>query len=61
MDEWLSVGDSDFMEKAKNRLEHFINNARIVVLASHDYDLIKKQCNKIIHLEHGRLISQEMP
>jgi len=57
MDEWLSVGDADFMEKASLRMDNMVKNARIVVLASHNHDLIKKQCNKIITLEHGKVVS----
>jgi lipopolysaccharide transport system ATP-binding protein len=59
MDEWLSVGDADFVEKAKERIDGLVKNARIVVIASHNHDLIKKQCNKIIKLEHGRIVSFE--
>lgn len=55
MDEWLSVGDAEFVEKAKSRLDRMVNGARVVVIASHNLDLIKSQCNKIIHLEHGKI------
>jgi len=59
MDEWLSVGDAAFVEKAKSRLEGFVRNASIVVLASHDLGLVKNQCNRILHLSHGVLQSIE--
>ena len=55
MDEWLSVGDAEFIEKAKKRLDDFLGAANIVVLASHNYGLIESQCNKIFQLEHGVL------
>lgn len=55
MDEWLSVGDADFAESSKKRLDKLVGNARIVVLASHDHGMIKDRCNKVIHLEHGRI------
>lgn len=55
MDEWLSVGDADFAEKAQERLNRLVEGARIVVLASHNLDLIKDQCNKILKLDHGSL------
>ncbi len=57
MDEWLSVGDADFVNKAKVRLTQMVDRARLVVIASHDHNLIADQCNVILHLEHGRLIS----
>lgn len=57
MDEWLSVGDTSFMSKAKQRLTHMVDNARLVVIASHDHSLIEDQCNIVLHLEHGKIVS----
>jgi lipopolysaccharide transport system ATP-binding protein len=59
MDEWLSVGDADFIGKAKARLDSLVKEAKIVVLASHNLDLVKQECNKIVRLEHGRITSIE--
>lgn len=59
MDEWLSVGDADFVEKAKKRLTDMVGKARLVVLASHSPDLIRDQCNVVLRLEHGRIASLE--
>jgi len=56
MDEWLSAGDQDFSDKAQSRLTRLIDQAKILVLASHDGQLIRKNCNKIMHLEHGDLV-----
>lgn len=36
MDEWLSVGDKVFQEKAMARMKNVIDKAGIVILASHD-------------------------
>jgi len=57
MDEWLSVGDADFVTKAKVRLTSLVNKARLVVIASHDHAMIADQCNLVIHLEHGKIAS----
>lgn len=57
MDEWLSVGDAEFVEKAKRRLTDMVNNARLVVIASHDATMIKEQCKTILKLEHGKIVS----
>lgn len=59
MDEWLSVGDNDFIIKAKNRLRKIVDNAKIVLIASHDHNLIKEQCTRILTLSHGKIISDE--
>jgi lipopolysaccharide transport system ATP-binding protein len=57
MDEWLSVGDADFVSKAKARLTSLVDKARLVVIASHDHAIISDQCNKVIRLEHGKILS----
>lgn len=57
MDEWLSVGDSEFVEKAKRRLTDMVNKARLVIIASHDPILIREQCSTILQLEHGKIMS----
>lgn len=59
MDEWLSVGDAEFAKKAQNRLNKVIERAKILVIASHDEALIRKNCNRILRLEHGRLVNDE--
>lgn len=53
MDEWLSVGDENFKHKAEARLSNLINSTKILVIASHSKDLIIKNCNRVIWLEHG--------
>jgi lipopolysaccharide transport system ATP-binding protein len=61
MDEWLAVGDADFAEKAKVRLEKLIDQAKILVIASHDLNLIKNTCNKVLRLEHGHIVPGNPP
>jgi lipopolysaccharide transport system ATP-binding protein len=60
MDEWLSVGDAEFSEKARKRLNDLVGQAKILVLASHDESLIEANCNKIMRLSHGELTSTEV-
>lgn len=55
MDEWLSVGDQDFQKRAEVRLNDLIENTRILVLASHSENLIRRVCNKVLWLEHGKV------
>ena len=56
LDEWLSFGDTDFLKKAKGRLDSMTSGAKIVVFASHDVALIKNQCNRVLILEHGKIV-----
>jgi lipopolysaccharide transport system ATP-binding protein len=55
MDEWLSVGDAEFRNKASARLEQLVERTPILVLASHSQELIGKVCNRLFQLEHGRV------
>jgi lipopolysaccharide transport system ATP-binding protein len=59
MDEWLSVGDADFVVHAEQRLRRLVDAASILVLASHDPAVIAKLCNMIVHLEHGEVAKLE--
>lgn len=56
MDEWLSVGDSGFQERASNRLETMIEQSSVFVIASHSPELLARVCNRVIRLEHGRIV-----
>jgi lipopolysaccharide transport system ATP-binding protein len=60
MDEWLSVGDADFSAKARERLDKLVGKASILVLASHDLDLVTRVCTRLIRLEHGK-ITEDLP
>jgi lipopolysaccharide transport system ATP-binding protein len=55
MDEWLSIGDEDFKERAEGRMADVLNAAEILVLASHESDLLRSVCNRIIWLDHGKI------
>ncbi|MBN7755707.1 ABC transporter ATP-binding protein [Nitratireductor aquimarinus] len=57
MDEWIGAGDPEFQEKAKARMQEITEEAGIIVLASHNKNLIQKSCNKVLHLEKGKLRS----
>jgi lipopolysaccharide transport system ATP-binding protein len=59
MDEWLSAGDAEFNEKAQRRLRAVVDRAKILVLVSHDPALIRGNCNQIMSLAHGKLVSLE--
>jgi lipopolysaccharide transport system ATP-binding protein len=53
MDEWISVGDAEFQQLAKKRLVQLVERAGILVIASHDHDLLRLYCNKVMRLESG--------
>jgi len=57
MDEWLSVGDEQFAKKAELRLQNLLKNTKLLVIASHNSSLIANTCNKVIHLDHGKIVN----
>jgi lipopolysaccharide transport system ATP-binding protein len=57
MDEWLSVGDAEFQEKAARRLAALVDRTPILVVATHSMELVEKACTRMIRLEHGRIAS----
>jgi lipopolysaccharide transport system ATP-binding protein len=59
MDEWLSAGDADFAEKATRRLLDLVARSSILVLATHSAELVESLCNRVLRLEHGRVLAEE--
>ena len=56
MDEWISVGDSDFKERAEERLMSFVNQAGILVMATHDNAMAKRLCFRELTIQHGVIL-----
>jgi lipopolysaccharide transport system ATP-binding protein len=55
MDEWLSVGDQSFKEKAENRLREIVEGSKMLVLASHDRKLLETTCSRGLVLDRGKV------
>ena len=55
MDEWLSVGDENFRNKAEKRLRDVTEQSKILVIASHSRELIERTCNRVLWLDHGQI------
>jgi ABC-type polysaccharide/polyol phosphate transport system ATPase subunit len=60
VDEVLGAGDAGFQEKARQRMGEFVAKASIFVLASHAPDLMRQFCTRLITLEHGRVVGDEL-
>jgi lipopolysaccharide transport system ATP-binding protein len=55
MDEWFLAGDAAFMEKARVRLEDMVRGAEILVLSSHNSDVIREWSTRVIWMDQGRV------
>lgn len=56
MDEMIGVGDQAFLSKASRRLENLMNSVDIVVLASHNEEILHQFCDKGVLLSEGRVV-----
>lgn len=56
VDEILSVGDTKFQEKSKNKMMSMIEGGTTVLYVSHSIDSIKELCSKVIWLDHGKIV-----
>ncbi|KAB7690408.1 ABC transporter ATP-binding protein [Plesiomonas shigelloides] len=54
LDEIIGTGDASFLNKAKKRFEELKERAKVVVLSSHDNNVILNTCNKVLWLEGGK-------
>jgi ABC-2 type transport system ATP-binding protein/lipopolysaccharide transport system ATP-binding protein len=55
IDEGIGAGDSDFQEKAAVRVQRFIDQAKILVLATHSRELCRALCNKAVLMSKGEV------
>lgn len=55
MDEWLSLGDNEFAERAEKRMKSLLDSTEILILASHSRELLINNCTRLIWMEHGQI------
>ncbi|MBW2992619.1 ABC transporter ATP-binding protein [Candidatus Woesearchaeota archaeon] len=60
IDEVFEVGDESFRNKSANRIKESVKLGATVLLVSHNLDLIKKHCDKVIWIEDGKIIKEGM-
>lgn len=61
IDEMLSAGDAAFVEKSKHRMSEVFNQAKIMVIVSHDLELVKSMSTRMIVLNGGRIEFEGTP
>ncbi|HEY0569219.1 MAG TPA: ABC transporter ATP-binding protein [Xanthobacteraceae bacterium] len=57
MDEWIATGDQDFIGKADRRLHEMVEKTSIMLLATHNLELVRQLCNRVIVLTGGNIIA----
>ena len=57
IDEVFGTGDASFFKKSEKRMRELMENASILVFASHNDALIRKFCNKAMLLNGGNQLA----
>ena len=55
IDEGFGTGDSDFCDRAEERMKQFMESAATLFLASHSEELLKQFCDRGIVFSHGSI------
>lgn len=61
VDEILAVGDSAFQEKSKNKMLELMSGGTTVLFTSHSIAQIKEMCDRVIWLDHGKVMEIGKP
>jgi ABC-2 type transport system ATP-binding protein/lipopolysaccharide transport system ATP-binding protein len=57
LDEVIGAGDEQFAIKARARMQSLMQQASIIVMASHAAELVESYCNKALWLDGGRVVA----
>jgi ABC-type polysaccharide/polyol phosphate transport system ATPase subunit len=55
LDEGLGLGDANFQNKSTRSMKQLIRSGITIIIVSHWYDYVKKNTDRIIHLQNGKL------
>ena len=61
LDEVLATGDAAFREKSKARILELVQDAKAIVLVTHDMEWVTDYCNKAMLLEKGHIVAVGSP
>lgn len=56
IDEALSTGDMDFRQKASEKIQDMMEQAKAVILVSHNMAFVEKLCTRVIWMEKGQIV-----
>src|SRR4029077_2600167 len=61
VDEVLAVGDASFQQKCMEKFADYRNSGKTVVIVSHAMGDMRTMCDRIVWLEHGRVVESGSP
>jgi ABC-type polysaccharide/polyol phosphate transport system ATPase subunit len=56
VDEGLGAGDDKFHEKFSKRLDNYLGDAKLLIIASHNKDLLRQYCTHALVLSRGKSV-----
>ncbi|MEI6058991.1 MAG: ATP-binding cassette domain-containing protein, partial [archaeon] len=56
LDEVFEVGDEEFRAKSGEKIIEMVKNGCSVVLVSHDLEMVRKYCKRVIWIDKGRIV-----
>ena len=57
VDEVMAVGDANFAGKCEQRIKGLLAEGTTLILVSHSMADIRKYCNRVIRIDHGKIIA----
>lgn len=57
LDEIFAGGDAEFIGRAQARMDRFVKTSNILVFVSHQPELIRRLCNRVVWLDHGCVVA----
>ena len=62
LDEVFEVGDESFRKKSAEKIKELVNIKKMsVIFVTHDLEMVKKQCHRVVWLESGKIKMQGNP
>jgi teichoic acid transport system ATP-binding protein len=61
IDEALSAGDIAFQERATNRMQEMMNEAKSVIVVTHSMKIVEKACTRALYISDGKLVFDGHP
>ncbi len=61
LDEVFEVGDEHFRKKSAKKILDLVKQGGSVLLVSHDFDIVKKYCNRALFFEDGKVVMEGKP
>jgi ABC-2 type transport system ATP-binding protein len=61
VDEVLAVGDASFQRKCLDEIKRFQRDGRTIVVVSHATDVMRQNCDRVMVMNHGRVLTVDEP